>query len=174
MAALMIGINYVGEVDRVDNLFYVKTRAFVLMDFPVIPLGSYAIVIRPGPQADLAVPIGFSLKSWMMGFLRPISGLLVFASIIWFCVITDGGKKIAQINIMPPIITGLTALIFGIVSITVRGIARATPARAAEIARAIDLPEESLPESYRHRPTGFEVVPLPAQKVQTVETIDNA
>jgi hypothetical protein len=64
------GTIFLGKVDRVPGLCYVVTRFGHIWFIPLLPLGTYLILDTPGERGKRGLPIGLSLKSLVIGWLR--------------------------------------------------------------------------------------------------------
>ena len=136
----LVAVDFVGKVDYVGDLLRVQTRCLLLLDLPVIPLGSYAVLNRPAGEPDLAVRIPFSLKSWAVGWANRVGPLVLFASIVWFCVELNRGLRPAwHPDAVWPIATFTATAAVLVVAHTVTGIALATPRRRADLLRRLGL-----------------------------------
>ncbi len=63
-----VGTKFYGKVDRVPNLFYVRTQFFHVQFLPLIPLGSYLLV--EGTNDERGVKIPLSIKSVFTAWVR--------------------------------------------------------------------------------------------------------
>lgn len=62
------GTKFYGKVDRVPNLFYVRTRFFHVQFLPLVPLGSFLLI--EGTNEERGVKIPLSIKSILTAWVR--------------------------------------------------------------------------------------------------------
>jgi hypothetical protein len=66
------GSNWYGKCDEVPRLCHVETHFFHLYYVPLIPLGSFAVFGRTPDGNVQGVPVGLSIKSVLLAWLRTI------------------------------------------------------------------------------------------------------
>lgn len=68
---VLYGTKFYGRTDEVPGRFYVATKFQHLYALPLVPLGSYLVLI--GPEEDRLLPLGFSFKSLALAWIRAIA-----------------------------------------------------------------------------------------------------
>ncbi|MBP6632523.1 MAG: hypothetical protein KA297_24085 [Kofleriaceae bacterium] len=142
MAVVTFGTSYVGKIDRVPGTGYVVTRAFQIVNVPLIPLGGFIVAEGTETQSfvsglksfeGVAVPV--SMRSFAWAILRAVwfaGGLLALLGlgVIWLEL-----QGVAAVLGGPVLGAALLATWWA----SRRGL-RASPARAVEVTTHLRAP----------------------------------
>ena len=136
MHAIAWGQRLFGRVDRVPGRYHVATLCFHFCYAPLVPLGTYLVFSQSMSGMDTefeGVRIPFSLKSWLVAWLR---------SVLWFLLVVASIGGVTTFFEEPPVSpaehvtrlaipSALALLLFG--PYAVPGLGRATRGRAAQL-----------------------------------------
>lgn len=87
---IIVGKRLFGKVDCVPGLFYIATTFLHVFYFPLIPLGSFIVLANSaqkneyGDTAHMVIKTSFSVKSWLMAYIR---GAMIGAIVISLAVV---------------------------------------------------------------------------------------
>jgi hypothetical protein len=81
---IIYGINRLyGRTDRIPGLLFVGTAFFHLFFIPIIPMGSYLVMVKDDEfDSFRGIKIPFSIKSWLYGWGRA-AALLTLPIVAW-------------------------------------------------------------------------------------------
>jgi hypothetical protein len=147
------GTRLYGKVDQVPGLFHVATSFFYVNFVPLFPTGSFLVFegTQDGDGRFSGVPLGFSGKSVLFGYLR--GGLLLFAIVALVGSMVElAEQRPGQPKGFPPAVwaaAGVGAILAFWASYY---LSKAGPLRALDLARRAGIPPEALAEYFVDSP----------------------
>ena len=133
---IFFGVRTCGRVDEVPGRFHVATRFLHLYWAPLIPVGT-RLFVAAGPKRPVSVRIPFSVKSAAVAYLQAMLVFLGALSVATAMVFGAGppADPVAFVGWL-----AVAALIFTVAfaGTRLRGVGRATAARAWQISRALE------------------------------------
>src|ERR1051326_8933568 len=154
---IIFGKTNLGKVDRVPGLFHVVTEFIHIYYIPFIPIKSSLALDGAGDAAGQRVPIGLSLKSVLMGWLRAllITGALLGALFGVIAALRSLEQRRAvepESLVIPWLVTAGCLVLFWL---TTR-FTRASRERALVLAEQIGLDPEYVEECFAPAPERLE------------------
>ena len=133
------GSTNAGKVDEVPGgMFHVMTQFGHLYYVPLIPTGSYVVLEQFGDGSFRGVPIPFSFKSILAGWIRGGSIVAMIGAVIGTLVLTLDAKA-APLTWIIPVLIGIGAVIALVLSYKLKFFTEASYERAIELARRVAL-----------------------------------
>lgn len=133
---IIFGTRLYGKVDEVPGLFHVATNFAHVWYLPLIPLGSHVVVERTS-EGWQGVPIGLSIKSWLMTWLRAAMLLTGLGAAGWAVGLHLQGRSWWP----AALVCGLALLSAAHLTFSA-GYRRASYARAVELGEKVGLTDE--------------------------------
>jgi hypothetical protein len=146
---VFFGCHNYGKVHHVPGLFYVVTRFAHLNGVPLLPLKSYLVVERFGP--NVVQPIPLNLHSALIGWLRAL--LWVFAAGAVLGALFAAPAALERPRQWPALAT-LAAIAFGTLGLlwVSHRLTRAGPGKAIHLAGRFGVPIELVAEHFASYP----------------------
>lgn len=133
------GSYFCGKCDEVPRLCHVETHFGHLYYIPLLPIGSYAVF---GPLPNQKLPVGFALKSVLVGWLRAacVLGAILGGGVLFLNVFNPRHLPLAILGAL------FAACCVGTFVVTkkLRLFTQASYTRALEIARLTGVTPEGL------------------------------
>lgn len=133
------GSYFCGKCDEVPRLCHVETHFGHLYYIPLLPIGSYAVF---GPTDEQKIPLGFSLKSVLVGWLRAacVLGAILGGGVLFLNVFNPKHLPLAILGAL--FAAGCIGMF--IVTKKLKIFTRASYERAIQIARMTGVTPENL------------------------------
>ncbi|HEX8916072.1 MAG TPA: hypothetical protein VF796_27235, partial [Humisphaera sp.] len=139
----IFGTRLFGKCDQVPGCFHVVTRFGHVNFIPLIPMGSYAVFSQHGGEVR-GVPIGLSMKSVLVAWLRAFAVLAAVVTLFVLCAAlgSRGGSGRSSL----PTAAAAFACAVGLAAFSWRfkGITHAGFERACELGRKMGLTAEGM------------------------------
>lgn len=132
------GTTHAGKVDEVPGLFHVVTQFGHVYYIPLIPTGSYVVFEKMNDGSFRGTPVGLSLKSWLVAWLRAGSILALLGSVLGTAIaIADAQRQ--PLGWIAPVVLGVVPLAALILSYRLKMFTHASYERAVQLAQRVGL-----------------------------------